>query len=200
MTSSPGRDGRACRGSRRRCRRRSSRPRARRGSRTGARRRGERPPRRPSAPGFGRFQKRPRRDREEHGDGRRDPDASFRGRGAASPAAPRAPARTASSGSTPPTARTRRPWPTGTGSPGPSPGSAARCGRARAETLRPECVSSGGSSLQDRGDRVARRVALERLPAREQLVQDRAEGEEVACGGRRAGREPARATCSPSCP
>ena len=39
---------------------------------------------------------------------------------------------------------------------------------------------SGGSSLQDRRHRVGGRVAVERALAREHLVEDRAEGEDVA--------------------
>ena len=52
--------------------------------------------------------------------------------------------------------------------------------RSRAdEMFRPDSDSSGGSSHQDRRDRLGVRVSLERLLAREQLVEDRSERKNV---------------------
>ena len=53
------------------------------------------------------------------------------------------------------------------------------------EMLRPDSDSSGGSSFRIADDRVARGVPLERLPARQHLVKDRAEREDVRARGRR---------------
>src|SRR5664280_1679266 len=53
--------------------------------------------------------------------------------------------------------------------------------------------------LQDRRHRIGGRIPLEGLPAKEQLVEDRSEGEEIRAvvDGKPA---PARATCRPPCP
>ena len=78
-----------------------------------------------------------------------------------------------------PPGRRRRLWPTRTAPPGSSPGSAARSGRARVDLL-VRLREIRGLLRQDRRDRVGRRVPAKSPLARQHLVQDRPESEEIA--------------------
>ena len=83
----------------------------------------------------------------------------------------------------------RGPWPASGGGSAAAP--ALRCPRAGRR--------AGGSRLQDRVDHLHRVVAGEGQRAREQLVEDDAEREDVACARRGRARGPARATCRRRC-
>ena len=99
-----------------------------------------------------------------------------------------------------PRARRRHRARSGTAARGSSRGSAGRCARAPAETFWLREREIRRILLQDRRHRVRGRVAAERAPAREHLVEDRAEGEDVAARVGRLARGPARATCSRAFP
>ena len=98
-----------------------------------------------------------------------------------------------------PRGRTSDRAPTGIARPGSSRGSAGRCARAPGGTAAVAAASGRRLLAQDRGHRVGRRVAVERAPARQHLVEDRAEAEDVGARVHRLRRAPARATCSRRC-